>query len=216
MAGCKTCTQQVQALHFLPCPNCERHSLRQPASFCTSPYPQQLGYSASGFGCLYIFRLQLLRLPVADSLAEEGQLLLQCVEGLAEAHGAFAQLFDLCEALDDAPRLHEHMQRSLASSQAQQQHSCAEYVFGRLVAEGRCNRLLSLPDSFAQPLSAWLAAQVQPQLSLSLSRNACEQHVLLNLAPSLPRSVLSATASAAICRMQLVQLQPASKQHHGS
>ena len=146
-----------------------------------------------GMSCLLLSR-QLLRLQGADLLAEEGQLLLQCVEGLAEAHGAFAQLFDLCEALDDAPRLHEHMQRSLASSQAQQQHSCAEYVFGRLVAEGRCNRLLSLPDSFAQPLSAWLAAQVQPQLSLSLSRHACEQHVVLDLAPSLPRSVLSAAA----------------------
>ena len=42
--------------------------------------------------------------------AEDSEGLLEVVEELAEAHGAHAQLMDLCEALGDAPRLHAHMQ----------------------------------------------------------------------------------------------------------
>ena len=107
-----------------------------------------------------------------DASIEEVQPLLDCVEGLAEAHGACAQLYDLCEALGDAPRLHAHMQRSLAAQEVSPgQQGCAQYVFGRLVAEGQCSRLLSLPGDFSQPLTAWLAAQARAPVPCGAGRN---------------------------------------------
>ena len=192
----------------------------------------------------------------AESAAEEGAVLLDVVEELAEAHGAHAQLMDLCEALQDPGRLHSHMQvcllhatvgcmRATASTCLKTMHSCcthlrtcttpdshvqaclfpavvmdtnaaassdctaacmtrasrsaccmltaavaacycpscqgsltpsdgclqrsleanrlkgcAQYVFGRLRSEGRCNQLLSLPDVFDEALTAWLKEQV--------------------------------------------------------
>lgn len=52
---------------------------------------------------------------------------LHAVEGLAEAHAGFAQLWELCGVLGDEPRLQQHM----AMLQEGGRPAFAYYVFGR-------------------------------------------------------------------------------------
>lgn len=40
--------------------------------------------------------------------------------------------------------------------------TAAQYVFGRLVKEGRQAELLSLPETFSNELHAWLLRQARP------------------------------------------------------
>ncbi|BDA43944.1 Nuclear pore complex protein NUP133 [Coccomyxa sp. Obi] len=89
-----------------------------------------------------------------------GEALLQRVESLAQAHAAHAQLFDLCEFLGDRARLHDHMAAN-APEDPYAHETAAQYVFGRLVREGRQAELLSLPEAFSDELHAWLLRQEQ-------------------------------------------------------
>ncbi|KAL0051061.1 hypothetical protein WJX82_001259 [Trebouxia sp. C0006] len=104
--------------------------------------------------------LQLL-LDIAQSLGENGggTLLVQRVEELADAHRAYAQLFEVCQLQGDDFKLHSIMMRHRVTDSGNHldlEQSAVAYVFDRLFTEGDHARLLSFPDQFNQDLTHWL------------------------------------------------------------
>ncbi|DBB00160.1 hypothetical protein WJX77_011844 [Trebouxia sp. C0004] len=104
--------------------------------------------------------LQLL-LDIAQSLGEEGggTLLVQRVEELADAHRAYAQLFEVCQLQGDDFKPHSIMMRHRATTSGNHldlEQSAVAYVFDRLFTDGEHERLLSFPDHFKQDLTQWL------------------------------------------------------------
>ncbi|KAK9828131.1 hypothetical protein WJX81_008693 [Elliptochloris bilobata] len=99
-----------------------------------------------------------------------GAALVARLEGLAEAHGAHAQLFELCETQGNWQRLLDHMAASLAGGERglYAEVPLAGYVFRRLREDGRTAELLCLPDAFGEELLAWLARQGEDAETLRL------------------------------------------------
>ncbi|KAL3138478.1 hypothetical protein ABBQ32_006268 [Trebouxia sp. C0010 RCD-2024] len=99
-------------------------------------------------------------LVIAADLGESsfGTRLVQAVEQLADAHRAYAQLFQICEMQRDEHKLHAYMERHriMLGNHLDLDNSAVSYVFDRLLEEGQHARLLSLPDQFNQDVSQWL------------------------------------------------------------
>ena len=66
--------------------------------------------------------------------SEGGSYIVQQVEQLADAHRAYAQLFEVCQMEQDEAKLQSYMMRHrvlLPGNQLDMDNSAATYVFGR-------------------------------------------------------------------------------------
>ncbi|PSC67487.1 nuclear pore complex NUP133 [Micractinium conductrix] len=89
----------------------------------------------------------------AQGLREpEGEHLLRRVEGLAEAHQASPQLYDIARATGDRDTLYRQMEQLEG-----EEGPFAHFVFGRLLNDGRAAELMDLPSQFDAALHAWLS-----------------------------------------------------------
>ncbi|KAL3155320.1 hypothetical protein ABBQ38_010884 [Trebouxia sp. C0009 RCD-2024] len=107
--------------------------------------------------------LQALLVIAADQGESAfGTHLVQAVEQLADAHRAYAQLFQICELQRDEHKLHAYMvrHRIMLGNHLDLDHSAVSYVFDRLLEEGQHARLLSFPDQFNQDVSQWLRTRL--------------------------------------------------------
>lgn len=83
----------------------------------------------------------------------EGESQLRRVEGLAEAHAAYAQLVDISRITGGSEELYRQMEQLLGDGL---DPPFSAYVFGRLLQEGRHAELLDLPPQFDAVLQHWL------------------------------------------------------------
>lgn len=85
--------------------------------------------------------------------------LLESIEALAEVHSAYPQLMDIAQWLQDPDKLYTYM---LELGRVDNTHSgpMMDYVFSRLLTEGRVGELLDLPSQFDTLLGFWLQNQV--------------------------------------------------------
>lgn len=84
----------------------------------------------------------------------EGEAQMRRVEGLAEAHAAYAQLVDISRLTGDTGQLYRQMEQLVDDGLDQ---PFATYVFSRLLGEGRHAELLDLPSQFDAQLQQWLS-----------------------------------------------------------
>lgn len=82
--------------------------------------------------CLSI-AFTVLTNPVSAIGAGSNAQLVQSVEQLADAHRAYAQLFEVCKLEDDDNKLHSYMakHRLMAGNQLDLERSAVAYVFDR-------------------------------------------------------------------------------------
>ncbi|GAB4823183.1 hypothetical protein N2152v2_010229 [Parachlorella kessleri] len=97
--------------------------------------------------------------------AGDGESMLLRVGSLAEAHSAYAILFDACEFMRDRERLYELMTHLAGDDLTE---PMTVYVFQRLLSEGRRSELLDLPPQFDADLAVWLADDSAPDASSRL------------------------------------------------
>lgn len=84
----------------------------------------------------------------------EGEAQLRRVEGLAEAHAAYAQLLDISRLTGDTEQLYRQMEQLVGDGL---DPPFATFIFSRLLGEGRRAELLDLPSQFDAQLQQWLS-----------------------------------------------------------
>ncbi|KAI3434457.1 hypothetical protein D9Q98_002534 [Chlorella vulgaris] len=118
---------------------------------------------------------QLLGQALSLRQEDEAEHQIRRLQGLAEAHLAYKQLFEVAEATSSWDQLWQQMQQLRGDSFTE---PLASYVFERLLKEGRHAMLLDLPQPFDGALQSFLSEEDASEHDVPLRRQLRWLHEL--------------------------------------
>jgi hypothetical protein len=121
---------------------------------------------------------EILGALLEASYEESNHMIQDAVAELAEVHGCYSVLYDLCEKTNDIDRLCQYMrmvQPEVSKLGDVEKSGFAAYAFERLIAANRIRDVLELPPEFNESLNLYLSRSPDHQhlLFLHLARMQC-------------------------------------------